>query len=134
MRVFIGHNLVRYGSLQLCVSRFGGYIAIPGFTSKSVKIRGINISYLDTNPNAKSQPVVAFIHGFTSQKLGFVPIIRALPKSWRVIAFDLPGHGESGFREDVKYCADEIGDTIHEVWCDCKLSSDWNCVKLISFM
>lgn len=110
--------------------RFGGFIALPGFKSNKITIEGIDISYIDRNPTSKktkssatavnsintSNPTtIVFIHGVTSQKLSWAPVIRSLPKSWRVIAIDLPGHGKSGFSEELNYSVVSMGEFLHEV-------------------
>ncbi|XP_003382440.1 PREDICTED: monoacylglycerol lipase ABHD6-like [Amphimedon queenslandica] len=98
--------------------KYGCYLTVPGFTSQSVEIDGIQISYLDRpgSPNIPDTPTVVFIHGFTSQKLGWVPLIRFLPASWRIIAIDLPGHGESGVADDWDCSVKNIGSLLHKVF------------------
>lgn len=82
-----------------------------------MEVDGIQISYLDRpgSPNTPDTPTVVFVHGFTSQKLGWVPLIRFLPTSWRIIAIDLPGHGESGVADDWDCSVKNIGSLLHKV-------------------
>lgn len=42
-------------------------------------------------------------------------MVRYLPKEWRLILVDLPGHGESSFEEGAKYDCFGFADKIHEV-------------------
>ena len=105
---------------KIC-NRFGGYIALPGFVVGNVKVNGIHISYIDRNPSSKKQnstdscPSVVFIHGLTSQKLSWAPVVRSLPKTWRIVAIDLPGHGKSGFNMEHNYNVVNMGELLHEV-------------------
>lgn len=61
------------------------------FQNKSVKVDGIDVSYID---EGDSKDVLLLIHGF-SFKIGFTPLIEELKKDFRVIAPDLPGFGFS---------------------------------------
>lgn len=88
---------------------------MPGFLNRSVKIDGINVHYVDRAPATPDQPTVVFVHGFTSQKLGWIPLIRFLPNSWRIVALDLPGHGESGISEDWNCSATGISSLLYRV-------------------
>ena len=90
---------------------------MPGATTSSVTVKGLDISYLDKKPESLSSdsPTVVFVHGFTSNKLSWIPIIKILPKSWRVVALDLPGHGDSGFRDDFSYSTFDLANLLHEV-------------------
>ncbi len=82
-------------------------------------VKGMDISYIDRNPSKKhsqkSHPSVVFIHGLTSQKVSWAPVIRSLPKTWRIVAIDLPGHGKSGFNSEQNYSTVNMGELLHEV-------------------
>ena len=111
---------VYYSDITIYVTclyfRFGGYIAVPGFTTNSVEVNGIEFSYMDRNPKPDNkQPTVVFVHGMSSQKLSWAPVIRSLPKSWRIIAIDLPGHGKSSFDFNKKYDAEGMCALFHGV-------------------
>ena len=95
---------------------------LPGATTSSVTVRGLDISYLDKKPESFSSdtPTVVFVHGFTSNKLSWISIIKALPKSWRIVAMDLPGHGDSGFRDDISYSTFDLATFLHEVHKICR--------------
>ena len=88
-----------------------------GATTSSVTVKGLDISYLDTKPEkfSSDSPTVVFVHGFTSNKLAWIRTIWALPKSWRVVVLDLPGHGDSGFRDDLSYSTSDLMKLLHEV-------------------
>ena len=57
-------------------------------------------------------PTLIFLHGFSSNKSLWIGILKYLPKHWRVVIPDLPGHGESSykFKDDysAKSCAQKI--------------------------
>ena len=75
----------------------------------------MNISYMERPAKDDNQPTLVFVHGITAQKLGWIPLLRQLPSSWRIIALDLPGHGESDFSEDLIYNQHTLVDIMHEV-------------------
>lgn len=51
---------------------------------------------------------VVLLHGFASEKDTWLRFVRHLPKEYRVIALDLPGHGESARRYDRSYDVDSM--------------------------
>lgn len=91
---------------------------MPGFSNQPVQVDGVNIYYLDRPATSPDQPTLVFVHGFTSQKLCWVPLIRYIPTSWRIVAVDLPGHGESGIGENWNCSANGISSLLFEVWID----------------
>lgn len=62
------------------------------FEKKTALIKGYPVSYLDINPDRKE--AILFVHGNSSSKRCFFPLFEYL-KDYRLIAFDLFGHGES---------------------------------------
>ena len=78
-------------------------------------IDGMNICYMDRPAKDDNQPTLVFIHGITSQKGGWIPLLRQLPSSWRIVALDLPGHGESDFSKDLTYNQHTFVDIMHKV-------------------
>ena len=101
--------------LLLFLNRFGSLIALPGSHIQSLMIDDMNISYMDRPAKDDNQPTLVFIHGITSQKVGWIPLLRQLPSSWRLVALDLPGHGESDFSEDLTYNQHTFVDIMHKV-------------------
>jgi len=59
---------------------------------KSVMVEGKSLSYLERKGDGEA---MVFLHGFGADKENWLRFTRYIPKSFRVIAFDLPGHGES---------------------------------------
>lgn len=58
-----------------------------------VVINKLNVSYHDEGP--LDAPVVIFIHGFPFNKSMWKPQMEVLKDNYRVIAYDVRGHGES---------------------------------------
>ncbi len=48
-------------------------------------------------------PTLLFLHGFAASKDHWVRLAQALPDSLRLVALDLPGHGDSPFDPDERY-------------------------------
>ena len=94
--------------------RYGSYL-IPGLSVQVVTVRGIDICYCDRPSSSPDQPTLVFVHGFTSSKLSWFPVIKSLPKSWRIVALDLPGHGLSGFKENAGYNVAGMDKILHKV-------------------
>lgn len=78
--------------------------------SKKLKSSNTELSYFD---EGEGKPIV-LIHGFAGGKLYWEKIIPDLASSYRVIALDLPGHGESGMGIE-KYSIDDMAVTIKEL-------------------
>ena len=80
-----------------------------------MQIDNVSMSYIERPATKDGEPTLVFIHGFTSQKLGWSPVFWYLPKSWRIIAVDLPGHGHSGFSDNFNYSINGIVSMLHKV-------------------
>ena len=71
-----------------------------GISRKSVKLAPtLSIAYMERGPASSDMPTLLLIHGFGVSKEYFIPLFRFLPRRIRVLALDLPGHGESGMKE-----------------------------------
>lgn len=60
---------------------------------KTISIDGINIRYRDEG--SKDLPVIVMIHGFTSSLETWDALASELLPDYRIVRFDLPGHGLS---------------------------------------
>ncbi|HEY9170362.1 MAG TPA: alpha/beta fold hydrolase [Lutibacter sp.] len=60
----------------------------------TVSVNNINVSYNDEGP--KEAPVIIFIHGFPLNKSLWDKQLKSLKDNYRVIAYDIRGHGNSG--------------------------------------
>ncbi|MDZ7845315.1 MAG: alpha/beta hydrolase [Owenweeksia sp.] len=58
----------------------------------SFDFKGISFSYSDFDKG----PAVIFLHGHLENRSMWRDIVKEIPKSYRKITLDLPGHGESG--------------------------------------
>ncbi|SDN30126.1 alpha/beta fold hydrolase [Bacillus sp. OK048] len=78
---------------------------------KSINLKGITVSY---NEKGKGNPIV-LLHGFCGSKGYWDNLITTLSEHYRVIALDLPGHGESANLEGtgtIEDIADHIKDVL----------------------
>jgi pimeloyl-ACP methyl ester carboxylesterase len=62
-------------------------------SSGGIEIAGVRYAYSETG----SGPLVVFLHGTLSGKESFDESLRRLRSDYRCVAFDWPGHGESGW-------------------------------------
>ncbi|NNF66584.1 MAG: alpha/beta hydrolase [Gammaproteobacteria bacterium] len=53
-------------------------------------------------------PTLVLLHGFASEKDSWLRFLRKIPKRYRIIAIDLPGHGASSRDPDRNYTIDTI--------------------------
>lgn len=61
-----------------------------------LKAAGIHTFYLDAGRPGAGRPPVVLIHGLGGTNASFLPTLWDLSRNHRVIAPDLPGHGDSG--------------------------------------
>jgi pimeloyl-ACP methyl ester carboxylesterase len=78
--------------------------------SKKLNTSNTELSYFD---EGEGKPIV-LIHGFAGGKLYWEKVIPDLACSYRVIALDLPGHGESGMGFE-KYSIEDMAVMIKEL-------------------
>ncbi len=71
----------------------------------SVTVKGRQIAYLERRGTGET---IVLLHGFGSNKDTWVRFTRSLPGEYHVIAFDLPGHGDSTKENDETYTIDFI--------------------------
>jgi pimeloyl-ACP methyl ester carboxylesterase len=62
------------------------------YKEKKVKVGNIEINFAEAG---KGVPLL-FIHGWTNNWWGWIPVALRLKKYFRVIMIDLPGYGDSG--------------------------------------
>ncbi|CAF4311028.1 unnamed protein product, partial [Adineta steineri] len=61
-----------------------------------------SFSYTEKGSRTPDKPTIVFIHGVSSNKEAWLPIIKNIPVDHHCITVDLPGHGETvGFSEDM---------------------------------
>lgn len=71
-----------------------------GLTPATLRIPGFEVAYLDSGGDG--EPLL-LVHGFGADKDNFTRVARHLTASYRVIAIDLPGFGESSTPGDQRY-------------------------------
>lgn len=91
----------------LSFSRAGVYERLMGLdrwishlTPRSVNAGGMSLSYLERPGGGDT---IVLLHGFGADKDNWVRFVRHLPAGYRVIALDLPGHGDSAKPVDRTY-------------------------------
>ena len=115
--------------------RFGGHI-LAGLQRKSMKTKNFHFSYCERTPLATSPnkdptntttdgapATLLLLHGFTSNKESWVRVIMGLPREWRILVLDMPGHGESSFDPTLDYSPPGMADKVHMVGL---LHTQWN--------
>ncbi|CAF3875210.1 unnamed protein product, partial [Rotaria sordida] len=84
--------------------RFTTYRA--GLTKHSLPIdnsgNAASFSYAEKGSRNPEKPSIVFVHGLSSNKETWIPIIKNISDDYHCITVDLPGHGETiGFQEDI---------------------------------
>jgi abhydrolase domain-containing protein 6 len=69
----------------------------------TVNAGGLTLSYLERPGPGDT---IVLIHGFSADKDNWVRFTRHLPAEYRVIALDMPGHGDSAKPADATYSAE----------------------------
>ena len=96
-------------------------VSFVGANITSVSVAGIHITYLVRNPqtvtssSVTGSPTAILVHGITIDKSNWLPLIWRLPKHWKIIALDLPGHGDSGFDKEGDYSTAGVHPILHQV-------------------
>ncbi|XP_057312779.1 monoacylglycerol lipase ABHD6-like [Hydractinia symbiolongicarpus] len=72
-----------------------------GLSRKTLSLDStFTFSYIERGTPHPKTPTILFVHGFSSSKESFLQTINHLPRTYHIIAFDLPGHGETTLKED----------------------------------
>lgn len=83
---------------------------LSGMQREEVTIGGTRIVYLD---NHRIGETLVLVHGFGSDKDNWLRVARPLRSSYRVIALDLPGYGESDTSADAGYGIESQVERLH---------------------
>ncbi len=59
---------------------------------KTVAVDGETVSYLEREGEGET---IVLLHGFTADKNNWLRFVRNLPEKYRVLALDMPGHGDN---------------------------------------
>jgi pimeloyl-ACP methyl ester carboxylesterase len=82
----------------LCDAAISAERMLSGLDEASITFQGQKIAYLERQGSGET---IVLLHGFGADKDCWLRFVRGLPEEYRVIAFDLPGHGDST-RDDTK--------------------------------
>lgn len=63
------------------------------FTIKYVSVGDFRFSYIERGKRQGAENVILMVHGFTGDKGVWCLMGNALPKTFHLVAVDLPGHG-----------------------------------------
>ncbi len=66
-----------------------------GLEHRTVEINGTSIHYLERPGRSPGAETLVLIHGFAGNKDHWIRFARFLPPCYRVLALDLPGHGDN---------------------------------------
>ncbi|CAF0979486.1 unnamed protein product [Didymodactylos carnosus] len=77
-----------------------------GVKNHSIRVgENAKFSYGEKGVKVLGQPTILFVHGLSSNKETFLPIIKDIPDIYHVVTVDLPGHGSTvGLNEDFYTC------------------------------
>ena len=79
-------------------------------------MENLSFSYYERpHPPTRHPVTLLFLHGFTGTKESWVQVTRNLPKMWRIVVLDMPGHGESSFDPNFDYSPLGMAEKIHKV-------------------
>jgi abhydrolase domain-containing protein 6 len=74
---------------------------------RTIRVGGQNIAYLERKGEGDT---IVLLHGFGANKDTWVRFVRYMPKKFRILAIDLPGHGDNSRNMDVSYDAHHLTD------------------------
>lgn len=70
---------------------------------REATVDGHNMVFLERGKPGPGKPTVVLIHGFAAMKENWWLWLQKLPRSWHVLAPDLPGFGESDYLPEACY-------------------------------
>jgi abhydrolase domain-containing protein 6 len=82
-----------------------------GFKPGVVQIQGQKIAYLE---RAGKGETIVLIHGYTANKDNWTRFVRYIPNEYRVIAFDMPGHGDNDKSVEQTYTIDYMSSNLDQ--------------------
>jgi pimeloyl-ACP methyl ester carboxylesterase len=86
-----------------------------GEPPRRLHLPNATVRFLDLGPTTgENAPTFLLVHGYGGNLCSFGPMITELIQRYRVLAFDLPGFGESG-SPDPRYTIDSYVETLREL-------------------
>jgi abhydrolase domain-containing protein 6 len=90
-----------------------------GLAYKTVKVDEQDVAYLEREGEGDT---IVLLHGFTGEKDNWIYFVRYIPEPYRVLAIDMPGHGDNDLDMDqvytVKYFTDRVTRTFDALGLD----------------
>ena len=71
----------------------------------SIEVDGRTIAYVERSGEGEA---IVLLHSFAADKDNWIRFARHIPRSYRLLIFDLPGHGECSFDPTLSYDAFSI--------------------------
>ena len=87
--------------------------SLSGLKPASVEVDGHTMAYLERKGDGET---IVFLHGFATNKDNWIRFVRHVPRYYRILAFDLPGHGDSSYDPDFQHNAFNIAARMWETF------------------
>ena len=112
-RLQASHAPLREDALRVPAQRFAGMVALQALApysrfallhdDPSAATPPWRLHYHDTAPDQPERPTVVLLHGYACYSLLWADVVEPLHQAgWRVLAPDLPGHGQSDLPKKVQ--------------------------------
>ncbi|PTQ91083.1 alpha/beta fold hydrolase [Agitococcus lubricus] len=86
--------------------------AWAGLETKTIKVEDFTFAYSEGGP--KTAPTVLLVHGFSGSRDNWNRVARKLTKKYRVIALDLPGHGDTITPPTYEYTLANLSESVRK--------------------
>lgn len=87
--------------------------SLSGVKQVSIEVDDYTIAYLERDGDGET---IVFLHGFAANKDNWIRFVRHLPRSYRILIFDLPGHGDSSYDPDFHHDAFNLAGRMWETF------------------
>ena len=79
-----------------------------GLRARAVEVEGRAVRYYERPGAGAEAPTIVLLHGFGGSKDHWIRFAPHLPARYRVLALDLPGHGDDAPDPDASYTVDVL--------------------------
>ena len=83
--------------------------SLSGLKARKVRVGGASFAYLERADHGET---LVLLHGFGTNKDSWLRFVRHLPRQYRILVIDLPGHGDSHFDVESSYAAPALAEQI----------------------
>lgn len=80
-----------------------GQRLLVGVRRRQTTVDGHRLVYWERGQPGNGSPTVVLVHGFAAMKENWALWLQALPRHWHLLVPDLPGFGESDYRQQACY-------------------------------